>query len=286
VELLLTQSRGDEERCAREVLQRNAETIAVLGGDGTISRVAREFVRAQSPTPLTIFGAGTGNDFAKTLGAPIHDYPAMAELARKGQSRTIDVGRVDANYFINSAGFGFDAEVVSRTLEPGRLSGKAKYAVTALDGLIHYHGFEASIMSARSLPDRATPSSVAVSEFHTHSFSPMPARRVEGKWLTMVFANGGYFGGSFEIAPGATVDDGMLDAVLIRDMSPMRRFAVFARATGGRHTRESEVEFSRNSRWTIEFSDPPVYQADGELFTADSASVEVAVVPGALRVTA
>ena len=286
--VMLTNTRGDEARCAHHALAQGATTIAVLGGDGTISRVACELVRAKSLVPLAIFGAGTGNDFAKTFVAPIHDFRAMTQLIAAERYRTIDAGQIEHTFFVNSAGFGFDADVVARTLEPGRLQGRTKYAATAVSQLFQYRGFEASVLSAEA-PLKAKPSAnsakpVVISEIHTHSFATAAVRRQHGRWLTMVFANGGFMGGAFRIAPDATVEDGLLDAVFVRDTTPWRRAAIFGRAMGGHHTGQSEVVITRNSRWAVEFSSPPVYQADGELWQASSATVDVAVVPAALRV--
>jgi len=285
---MLTKTRGDETRCAIQAIAQGATTIAVLGGDGTISRVACELVRAKSLIPLAIFGAGTGNDFAKSLVAPIHDFRAMTDLMSANRYRTIDAGQIENTIFVNSAGFGFDADVVAKTLEPGRLQGKAKYAATAVTQLFQYRGFEASVLSAEA-PAKAKVSTnsaknVVISEIHTHSFATSSVRRLHGHWLTMVFANGGFVGGAFRIAPEATLEDGLLDAVFVRDTTPWRRVAIFGRALGGHHTQESEVAIGRNSRWTVEFSAPPVYQADGELWQAASATVDVAVLPAALRV--
>ena len=283
---MLTNTRGDEARCAREALAQGATTIAALGGDGTISRVACELVRAKSLVPLAVFGAGTGNDFAKSITAPIHDFGAMAQLILANRVRAIDAGQIEHTIFVNSAGFGFDAAVIAQTSVPNRLQGKTKYAATALTQLFQYTGFEAAVLSPEWPHRSPTPRSVAIAEIHTHSFSPATVRRVQAHWLTMIFANGGFFGGAFRIAPEATLDDGLLDAVFIRDASPWRRTAIFAMAVGGGHTRQPEVGTSRNSRWSIEFSAPPVYQADGELWQATSATVDVTVRPAALRVVA
>lgn len=260
--LMLTKERGDESRCAQEALEKGATTIAVLGGDGTISQVACELVRQKSHVPLAIFGAGTGNDFAKSLHAPIHDFVAMSKLIATKSVRTIDAGRVDNTIFVNSAGFGFDAEVVRITNQPGARTGKLMYVATALQQLFRYPGFEARIANADS-PD---------------------ARKLSARWLTLVFANGGWFGGAFHIAPSAHISDGLLDSVFVRDTPAFRRVAVFGRALSGKHTAQPEVGIARNSEWTLEFPSPPVYQADGELRQAASTTVIVSVLPAALRI--
>lgn len=260
--LLLTEQRGDEARCTHDALNAGATTIAVLGGDGTISQVGCELIRAQSDVPMAILGAGTGNDFAKSVGAPIHDYPAMADLIARGKSRRVDAGKIEENYFLNSGGFGFDAHVVELMERPRRWRGKSVYTAVALQQLFQYRGFSARI-SARE--DSAS-------------------RTLDGKWLTIVFANGSWFGGAYRIAPEASIADGALDAIFISDAPTHRRAIVFARALGARHIGQREVGVQRNTEWTLEFPSPPVYQTDGELRRANEKVVRVEIVPSALRV--
>lgn len=301
--LLLTAKRGDEVRCTRQALAQGATTIVVLGGDGTISRVACELVRVKSRVPLAVFGAGTGNDFAKSLGAPIHDYRAMCHLIATRQSRAVDAGRIDDNFFINSGGFGFDAEVVRKTQRPGRWRGKSVYTATAMQQLFQYRGFDARISqepleiasldvvgsdgsAAIALPAQAPFVGESMKAVSSRGSATSARSAMDGRWLTLVFANGSWFGGSYRIAPEASISDGVLDAVFISDASAWRRAMVFSRALRSRHIGQREVVVQRNTRWSIDFAVAPVYQADGELRQAADSSVVVEVVPEALRVVA
>jgi diacylglycerol kinase (ATP) len=92
----------------------------VLGGDGSVSHAARGLIAARSATPLVIFAGGTGNDFAKSLGVPARDFLAMARRIEAGSVRVIDAGEIDGVPFVNSAGFGFDVDVLQRTRDPRR----------------------------------------------------------------------------------------------------------------------------------------------------------------------
>lgn len=262
VTLLLTEQRGDEVRCTRDALAAGATTIAVLGGDGTISQVGCELIRAQSDVPMAILGAGTGNDFAKSVGAPIHDYRAMAHLVAQSKSRRVDAGRVEDNYFLNSCGFGLDAHVVELMEQPRRWRGKSAYTAIALQQLFQYPGFSARV-SAPAAPELQT---------------------FDGNWLTIVFANGSWFGGTYRIAPEASIADGALDAIFISDAPTLRRAIVFARALAARHIGQREVAVQRNTEWMLEFPSSPVYQTDGELRKASDKVLRVEIVPSALRV--
>ena len=255
---------GDEARLATEAHDAGARALVVIGGDGTVSHAARGLVQAGSRVPLAILAAGTANDFAKSIAAPLLDYAATARLLEAGAVRTIDVGTVDGIPFVNAAGFGFDADVVERLVRHGGRVGRVTYALFALRSLRGYGGFEARV-ALRDVPGA----------------SGERARR-----LMLVFANGQYFGGAFRIAPDASLTDGALDVMDIGEMGTARRLAVFARATRGAHVHCAEVSTARASAAELTFGAPPFFEADGELHRARAGTVLVGCLPGALTIVA
>ena len=264
VEVFETQYAGHERELAAVAAARGARAVVVHGGDGSLSHAAHGLIAAGAATPLAVLAAGTGNDFAKSLGAPVYDYAATAALIGDGAVRRIDAGTIDGKPFINVAGFGFDAEVLANMLPHGALPARARYATSALGRLFGYRGFEATL----SVLDAA-------------SKAARPAQ-----WLTIVFANGSWFGGTFHIAPQATLDDGMLDCVAVSDATAARRVALFTQALRGQHVQAPEVQLHRGASFVLQFDAPPRFQADGEIHTARQARVEVSVLPGVLAVVA
>ncbi len=252
-----TKHAGDEDRLLREAIEDGIETIVVSGGDGTWSRCAVPLARAGSPARMAFLAAGTGNDFAKNLRIDARDPRALAEgLADGGlRERRVDLGRVDDCWFLNVAGFGFDVAVLRASLRQQRLRGAAVYVVSALQELFRFPGLPIAV-------DGAPP--------RTH--------------LLAVFSNGTHFGGTFHIAPGARIDDGMIDTVLVRDLPRLARLPLLARAIRGTHLRGPHATQQRTAQVSLQFADAPWFQADGELCRAAGASVQVASVPGALRV--
>ncbi len=258
VERHVTRGPGDEARIAGDAAARGARVLAVVGGDGSVSHAVRGLLAAPRPIPLAIFAAGTGNDFAKSLDAPVHDVAAMTARIAAGRTRMVDVGFVDDVPFVNAAGFGFDVHVLERMRAPMRLRGTAAYVVTALGALAGYRGLVSTL-----------------------AHEPAARRR-----LMLVFANGRYFGGAFHIAPHALLDNGQLDLVAIDDASTARRLSLFARALRGAHLRAPEVYTTRASSYRVRFDRPPAFEADGELHQARDVVVEVRTRPGALCVIA
>lgn len=248
---------GDEARLVAEALADGVETLVVAGGDGTWSNCAVPLARAGSPARLAILAAGTGNDFAKNLGRSPRDPRALAERLADGAvpERRVDMGRVDDTWFLNVAGFGFDVACnhAAERLRP--MPGAPRYVAAALAELFRYRGLPIGV-------EGATPT----------------------RHLLAVFANGAHFGGAFRIAPDARLNDGALDAVLVDDVPPLARLPLLARAIRGTHLASPHCRHRRATRVTLTFAEAPWFEADGELRRAAAPTVEVASVPGALRI--
>jgi diacylglycerol kinase (ATP) len=249
---------GEEAELTEAAVREGVTGIAVLGGDGTVSTVAGALVRlgeAGRRCHLAFFAAGTGNDFAKNVGSPSRDYDAMSRILAGGASRTIDVGEVDGRTFVNVAGFGFDAAVVSATARPRVLQGEALYLAESLRQLFTYRGLDAAVN-----------------------------QETMRRYLMLVFANGPCFGGKFVIAPRAQLDDGALDLVSLSDASAPQRVRLFAAAARGAHLGLAGVNVLRDGDFSLRFQKPPLFEADGELHQARSTEVRVTCRAAALRV--
>lgn len=248
---------GDEARLVREAIDDGVETIVVAGGDGTWSKCAIPLARAGAPARLALLAAGTGNDFAKNLGIDPRDPRGLAEHLADGEvlERRVDLGRVDDRWFLNVAGFGFDVAVLRASRESRMLRGAAVYLASALRELFRFPGLPIAVDGA-------------------------PPR----EHLLAVFSNGSHFGGMFHIAPGAQIDDGMIDAILVSDVPTLARLPLLVSAIRGAHVRGPHASQLRTSRITLQFTDAPWFEADGELCRAAGATVEIASVPSVLRV--
>ena len=258
-DVCITAAAGGEREAALRALDRGVATLVAVGGDGTWSNVANAILASGADCRLALIGAGTGNDFAKTVGAPARDVVTTARLVVEGQDVRVDVGRIENRFFLNVAGFGFDIAVLEDVARIRWLRGDSLYLYSALRQLFGYQGVEI--------------------EVHPSADGAGPARH-----LMLIIANARHFGGSFQIAPDASLTDGRLDAVAIRNASPLRRLRLLGAAIRGTHVLHPEVVVQSSSRFTLRFSEPPAYETDGEYNQATSAELEIACVPRALRV--
>lgn len=262
----ITTHRGDEKRQVDEALASGAATLMLVGGDGTWNRCASAVIEcgAADRVRLAFVAAGSGNDFAKNIGAPAHDPAAMAALAAdQSAERRVDVGVVEAagesHWFLNVAGFGFDAVVLGDLAARGGAGGAPAYVLAALRRLFGYPGFAYTEGGPRGSSHLA---------------------------MLLAFSNGTNLGGAFRIAPAARIDDGLLDQVLVGDVVGPARLPLFVRALRGLHVNHSKVRVTRRARFELTFTVPPQCDLDGELVQIASRDVVVRAAPGAIRAVA
>jgi len=251
---------GDEETLAQRAVREGAKTLVAVGGDGTCGRIADALIRSNSRCRLAVIPAGTGNDFAKTLGVEKYDAQQIAELVKRGDETRIDVGWADGHYFLNSCGFGFDASVLEASNEVRWLKGDAVYIYAALRQLFSYRGID---VRANGAPGVARDSMLMVTASN-------------GRWL----------GGAFKIAPTASVLDGRLDVCFFSDSNVFERVKLFVGAMRGTHLGMPSVTSVSVSQITLTFATNPSMEMDGELRVARSHTVELRSIPRALSVVA
>ncbi len=255
-----TTGRGDEEALTHQAISGGSKTIVAVGGDGTCGRIADAIMRSGSSCRLAVIPAGTGNDFAKTLGVEGYTAVQIADLVVGGQETRIDIGLAAGHYFLNSCGFGFDASVLEASQKIRLLKGDAVYIYSALRQLFSYRGIHVSQSGAGAVQP--------------------------GRMLMITVSNGRYLGGAFKIAPYASVVDGKLDVCFFSDSSVVERARLFLGALRGTHLGMRAVSSASVQELALTFAEPPSMEIDGELRTADSTTVELKCVPRALSVVA
>ena len=260
-DIALTAAPGDEARLVRRALDAGADTIAILGGDGTLSKATAAIVAAGAGTMCrtVLLAGGTGNDFVGGLGLPSRAWVTMARLAAGGTTVAVDTLRVDGRHVLNVAGLGFDVAVLQslQRMPPMPLvPGIVRYRLAALGQLFTYPA------------GRGDPGDGGG----------------ERDILLVALANGCRYGGGLHIAPAARSGDGLLDLVAIDECGPLQRAALFQSAGTGGHVGRAGVHVSRTARAVLRFHAPPLFQADGELHAARTGEIVAECVPAALRV--
>ena len=105
LEAVDTTGRDHATELAQDAVDRGFDAVLVFGGDGTVNEAAQGVVATD--VALGILPGGSTNVMARSLGIPRDPVEATAYMASRLRSdtyRRVGVGRVNARYFLFSAG--------------------------------------------------------------------------------------------------------------------------------------------------------------------------------------
>ena len=256
-EIRVSESGPDVERLARVAAEGGANIVAALGGDGTVSLAANGLLGTGAA--LAALPAGTGDDFAKGIGAGKLD--AAVELLANPKTVDLDVIEVTAGVvtrnFINIAGAGFDSEV-NETANgmTVKLGATGTYVVALLKTL-----------------SRFSPASFTIQ---------VDDERMELDAMLVEVGSGRWTGGGMKVLPNAIMNDGLLDVCIVESLSKPAFLKAFPRVFVGSHTAHPKVRMRTGSRVQVEANRRVLVYADGELVGSLPAIFEVR--PAALAV--
>jgi diacylglycerol kinase (ATP) len=269
-----------EWRMGMPASREQADVILLFGGDGTIHRHLGQLVRLG--LPVLVVAAGSGNDFARSVGlGRVGDSLAAWRKFCGGSAnvRSVDLGVIAAvesaggapaphgRYFCCVAGVGLDGEVARRANRlPRWLRGHGGYVLTAVPTIFTFAPLPMKILTSCEGKDES---------WTVRSDQPT---------LVAAFANTPSFGGGMKIAPRAKIDDGLLDVCIVGAVSRLRLLRLFPSVYSGHHLSIPEVEYFQAGRARVETEHPLDVYADGEYVCRTP--VEVGVHRAALKIVA
>ena len=219
---------------ARKAAEDGHSLVIVAAGDGTIGEVASELI--DTSTSLGIVPVGTMNNVARSLGIPLVIDDACA-LIGMGTTRHVDVGRVIANgstkaeIFLECAGIGLSSVLAAagQSVEKHRWS----HLPNILKRFSEEH-----LCAMKVELDEVT------LEINTHM---------------VTVSNSPLLGNNLLAAPGAKMDDGLLDVRVYDGMGETDLVKLFAQ-TAGEHP--TELKTYRASRIRISSEEPVEVNTD------------------------
>jgi diacylglycerol kinase (ATP) len=273
-ELVRTTRRGEAAELAEAAARDGWPAVVAVGGDGAVHEVANGLMRAsgdEESVPLGVIPAGSGNDFVKMLGLRArHPEEAVRRLVA-AVPRGADIGKVFAHdledgpvgpwYFTNGIGLGFDAQVAVHASKIQKLRGLAIYALAVV----------------RTLRDLRNP----------HFRISVDGREVADRTLILAtIANGPCHGGSFWLAPGASIDDGALDVLVADARNVGEVLTLIPAVMRGKHLGARGVHVLRGTRVEVRSDELLPIHADGEIVAKGVRSLSVELLRGKLTVLA
>jgi diacylglycerol kinase (ATP) len=250
-----TEGPRDANRFAREAIADGVDLVIAWGGDGTVNEAACALVH--TGVPLAIVPSGSGNGLACDLGIPF-DPAAALELAARGVDFRMDAGRVDDSIFFNIAGIGVDAIIAARFAERGlRQRGPLGYFQLGITELMRYRA-------------------------QMYAFS-IDRERSEHRAMLIAIANGRQYGNRVQIAPGARLDDGLLELVIVDQLSTLSIALRLPSLFRGTLKPGRGVTMRAVRELTVRAEGPIPFHVDGEP-RVGSTELSVTTLPGALLV--
>ena len=98
---------------------------------------------------------------------------------------------------------------------------------------------------------------------------------LEDRFILVCASNTEQAGGGLKLAPGARVDDGLLNLNLIADVGKLQAMKLLARVRRGKHIPDRKIRYLTASQLAIETATPVLVAADGEILGETPARVEI-----------
>ena len=249
-EVLPTRAPGDGTVLAREC---RSDIVVAVGGDGTVSEVARGLLGTDKV--LGILPCGSGDGLALHLG--ISRNPALAvQTLNTRKAVWIDTAEMDGRPFFCTAGVGLDALVSLDFAQSGK-RGLNTYISTAWEDWKHRQ------------PDQY------VIETDTDCWA--------GKALFVTVGNANQWGNEARIAPGASLRDGLLDVTVVQPFATYEIPDLAARLMAGKADTSRHVRSFRGTHVHIHRDHPGPAHYDGDPFEAGT-DMDLLVRPATLQV--
>jgi YegS/Rv2252/BmrU family lipid kinase len=244
---------------------RAGETVVVLSGDGAIGAIA-DVLGDVPGAVLGVLPGGRGNDLARSLGVSQELDSACATIAG-GVRRAMDVGEVSAlgssepgRAFVGIASVGFDSDANRIANEAPSWLGNLVYAYGALRALAAWRPARFELQ-----------------------LDPPEGEQKTFTAYTVGACNSKSYGGGMRAAPGAMLDDGLLDVVVLENVSKLTFLTkILPRVFKGEHMREPRVHVLRAKELVVSADRSFTMYADGD--PIGELPLRVRVLPGAIDV--
>ena len=252
-----------------EKLCRNGHRhFIILGGDGTANEVVNGICSAGINTRevfVVPFPLGTGNDWLHTHHYPTN-YMDVISYFEKGQFRLHDVGLVQSidnkeviasRYFINIAGFCFDAAIINETVKGKTLILKSyTYLYQLIKVLLTYKAKKVGIKA--------------------------PNINIEEKIFSIAVGICQYNGNGMKQVPMADPFDGILDVVIIRKISPLKVAMNVKNLFSGKHIHLKEVSIHQTKELEIQSDPYSLGEVEGEMLVPGN--FKISILPQAVNI--
>lgn len=240
-----------------KLLKKEFDVILVAGGDGLVSSVCNGLMSVPYDlrVPFLPLAMGSGNTFAEDLGIKsVKDAVRLIEKAKEPSG--IDILKVNTEgqiyYCVNVLGGGFITDVTKLAEDSGKKWGAFTYIWAVVKALKKMSNYKIRLTDRQGKTIFQSSRSVLLS-----------------------FNNNCKTGAAFKMAPDALIDDGVVDIVVLHDISRLEFFIGFLKLFNGEHIFCRGCEYFQADYVKVEAQPNLVLMTDGELFGKTPFEVEV-----------
>ncbi|MDY6122527.1 MAG: diacylglycerol kinase family lipid kinase [Porphyromonas sp.] len=248
-----TKENGHATELASKAVEMGFDAVIAVGGDGTVNEIATAL--RHTNVILGIIPRGSGNGLARALNIPMTVSGAIDRIVR-GKIRCIDCCMANDHAFFCTCGMGFDAKVSEAFANASR-RGPLQYMITTVSEFLTY-----------------TPQNYQLT-IDGHGFAQ--------KAFVLTVANAPQYGNNAYIAPGASLEDGLMDVILIGPVSqvegPVLALQLFTKNIG----QNKHLDRYSARELLVEREDVGVVHLDGEPVEMGR-EIRVIIQPAAVRV--
>ena len=251
-EIRVSTAPGEATRIAREAAETGEELrLYACGGDGTLNEVVAGAAGHENAA-VTVFSGGSGNDFVKIFDDP----KAFFDLHRlmDAEEVTFDLIRCNEDLALNICSVGLDARIgtdVSNYKRIPLLHGFRAYAASSVVNIVKGIG--------------------------EHYVVEVNGEVFDGRHTFVCVCNGRYYGGGFNPIPEADPSDGLLDVLVVKEVSRSQVPGLIGKYKNGRYKELSHVaRYLKTDCVKITCDKPTPINLDGELRTAQVIEMKVA----------
>ncbi|MEM0576467.1 diacylglycerol/lipid kinase family protein [Flavobacterium polysaccharolyticum] len=240
----------------KKAIENNPNCIVACGGDGTINEVASCLINTK--IKLGIIPVGSGNGLASNLSIP-KSLDKATEIIRKDNTKFIDVGKVNEQYFFSNVGVGIDALIIK------------KYESYTKRTLMSY--VRASIASSIQFTPMQT-----ILSFNNQI--------INTKTLIVFISNSNEMGYGMSLTPKASLDDGKLDLVLVPQLHFLEKITLAMSVIFNKIEKFKIAQHKLLEKISIEMPDKIFLdiQIDGEFHNFKTNTIEISMIKSGLEI--
>ncbi len=238
-EIIITEYKGHATAIAKRYFVSDHVILYSIGGDGTAYEILNGL---NDHVSMAIVPAGTGNDYYRMLGIEPDKIEKILIDTIEGKMVKVDYGVANQVRFMNCTTMGLDADVNEKSERIGKklpIPRSLVYIVSALITVIKPKTIDLEI--------------------------DINGQKIIQRSLLVAVMNGRWYGGGFQPAPMASIQDGKLDVCLVSNASLFRILFLLPRYFKGTHVNVKEVTFIQSEQFTLTTRQMTRIGSDGEV---------------------